>query len=138
MPPASSPQGCMEQDRRSRSFREDPFSGTDPGHRQGRDQVGALGSPACPRESAVVSACWLAPPHLTALAPTPPWLLPWGGYNSETIRITQIPSSSRLQMQRKPARVCALRCSKDHVPTQAWAEGKCTVYGRRQASYPGS
>ena len=88
MPPASSPEGCMEQDRRSCSFREDPFSGTEPGPRQGRDQVGALGSPACSRESAVVSACWLAPRHLTALAPTPPWLLPWGGYNSETVRIT--------------------------------------------------
>lgn len=68
------------------------------GHRQERDQVGALGSPgsgqavrrkpACPRESAVVSACWLAPLHLTALAPTPPWRLPRSGYNSETVRIT--------------------------------------------------
>lgn len=67
----------------------------DLGHRRGETRRGRSGAGqavrqgrACPRESAGVSAWWLAPLHLTALAPTPPWLLPGSGYNSETVRIT--------------------------------------------------
>ena len=38
----------------------------------------------------------------------------------------------------KPTQVCSPACSKEHVPTQGWVEGKRRVYCRHQASCPGS
>nr|CAI9696634.1 unnamed protein product [Rangifer tarandus platyrhynchus] len=96
-PPPHPPKAAWSRIAEAAALERTPSREQNLGHRQWRDQVGALGSPgsgqavrqspACPRESAVASACWLAPLHLTALAPTPPWRLPWGGYNSETVRI---------------------------------------------------
>ncbi|CAI9157566.1 unnamed protein product [Rangifer tarandus platyrhynchus] len=96
-PPPHPPKAAWSRIAEAAALERTPSREQNLGHRQWRDQVGALGSPgsgqavrqspACPRESAAASACWLAPLHLTALAPTPPWRLPWGGYNSETVRI---------------------------------------------------